>query len=143
MIKINTQTEIDAAELRFDAVRSSGPGGQNVNKLSTCVRLYFDLSASSSLTEAQKERIQGRLSNRISKEGILSLSAQDERSQSANKQLVIQRFQALLAEALFIPKRRKATQVSYHKRQKRKTVRVQQQQKKRSRGNVGHSQWSD
>ena len=143
MIKINTTTEIDPAELRFEAVRSSGPGGQNVNKLSTCVRLYFDLSASLSLTEAQKERIQGRLSNRISKEGVLSLSAQDERSQSANKQLVIARFQALLADALFVHKRRKATKVSYHKRQKRKTARVQAQKKKSSRGNLSHSQWSD
>ncbi len=143
MIKINTNTEIDPAELRFEAIRSSGPGGQNVNKLSTCVRLYFDLSASLSLTEAQKERIQQRLRNRISKEGVLSLSAQDERSQSANKQLVISRFQKLLAEALFIPRRRKATKVSYTKRKKRQTARVQQKQKKSRRGNLSHSQWSD
>lgn len=93
-------------ELDFSFTRSSGPGGQHANKVSTRVELKFDINKSEVLTEDQKEKIIQTLANRISKEGLLTLSAQEERSQIRNKQLVTARFLRLISEALAPEKKR-------------------------------------
>lgn len=136
MLYINHKTVIPAEELIFEAVRSSGPGGQNVNKVNTCVRLSIDIINSPSLTEFQKHRIRSKLHNRMNKAGFLSVTSQDERSQLANKQIALQRLRELIQDALKPKKARKPTQVSRAKVLERKEKKQQHKQKKSTRGNL-------
>ena len=107
-----------SSELFFKNVRSSGKGGQHVNKVSTKVELNFDVQNSQLLSPAQKQLLLSRLQNRISKEGVLRLAAQDERSAVRNQKIVIERFEELIAAALTIRKKRKIRKPSkaYHAR---------------------------
>ena len=98
-------------ELNFKAVRSGGAGGQHVNKVSSKVVLFWPLAESTVFTEEEKSRLARKLSNYISKEGLLILSAEDTRSQVKNKELVIQKLVALLKTALVQQKIRKETKV--------------------------------
>jgi ribosome-associated protein len=93
-------THIPESELSFRYSRSSGPGGQNVNKVATKVTLLFDVRSSPSLTEYQRTLLEQRLANRISKEGILHVTSERHRTRSANQREVVTRFRNLLAEAL-------------------------------------------
>ena len=101
---VNDQLSIPLAELGFRFSRSSGPGGQHVQKTSTRVELLFDVASSPSLTDYQRARIQERLASQIDSAGVLHLVAQSERSQLRNREEVVGRFQALVRGAL---KRRK------------------------------------
>lgn len=112
MIKINERIAITEDELKFTASKSSGPGGQHVNKTSTRVTLWFDVANSQSLTQEDKEQIMDRLGNRINKAGILLVSSQGSRSQSANRELAVERFAELVREALEKVPARKKTRVS-------------------------------
>jgi len=85
-------------EVTYKATRSSGPGGQHVNKTSTRVELVWSVEASSAVSEMEKERLPTNLASRISKEGQLLLSAEDTRSQHKNKAIVTARFVNLIAE---------------------------------------------
>ena len=112
-------------ELQFKAVRSSGAGGQHVNKVSTKVELTFNLMDSSALSENEKERISKKLSTKLTNDGLLLLQEDKTRSQHKNKELVIKRFLALLKEALKVPKKRKKsrpTRSSIEKRLKSKRI---------------------
>ncbi len=106
-------------EVRYRFARSGGPGGQHVNKAETQVELSFDVAHSPSLTEAQRQRLLTRLSNLIDQEGVLHLTAQSERSQWRNRQIVTERFQAVLAAALREPKKRRPTRPTAASRTKR------------------------
>ncbi|WP_177761362.1 alternative ribosome rescue aminoacyl-tRNA hydrolase ArfB [Flavobacterium sp. I3-2] len=106
MNKTQLQTELD-----FKAVRSSGAGGQNVNKVSTKVILNWNSLATSGLSENEIIRIQEKLANRINKEGILILECDETRSQLKNKELVTKRFFFLLENALVVAKKRIATKI--------------------------------
>jgi len=97
------------SELQFKAVRSSGAGGQHVNKVSSKVELSFEINKTNALTTFEKERILEKLSNKINKENILILQCDESRSQHKNKDLVIKRFLELLESALLIPKKRRTT----------------------------------
>lgn len=99
------------SELHYKAVRSSGAGGQNVNKVSSKVVLSFDVGASQSLSEAEKIRIAEKLSTRLTSENILILNADEDRSQLKNKDIVTKRFLDMIHKALVVPKKRKATKV--------------------------------
>ncbi len=99
------------SELTFKAVRSSGAGGQNVNKVSSKVVLTFDLMASNALSEEQKILIQTKIQNRLTSENILILNCDEDRSQLKNKELVIKRFLDLMKKSLIIPKPRKPTKI--------------------------------
>lgn len=99
------------SELTFKAVRSSGAGGQNVNKVSTKVVLTFDLSNSQSLSDDEKGRLQDKLSTKLTVENILILNCDEDRSQLKNKELVIKRFLEIIKKGLHIPKPRKATKI--------------------------------
>jgi ribosome-associated protein len=105
------ETQKIISELQYKAVRSSGAGGQNVNKVSSKVVLTFDLNASNALTEEEKERIKLKLASRLTSEDILILNCDEDRSQLKNKSIVTKRFLELIKNALVIPKIRKATKI--------------------------------
>lgn len=99
------------SELQFKAVRSSGAGGQNVNKVSSKVVLSFDLKNSQALSEEEKLRLETNLSSRLTTDLILILNCDEDRSQLKNKDIVTKRFLELIRKGLIVPKIRKATKV--------------------------------
>lgn len=105
----NNETLIQ--ELTFKAIRSSGAGGQHVNKVSSKMELAFDVMASSVLTEEQKKTIVEKLQYRLTKHHVLILQCDETRSQHKNKELVIQRFFELIRSALVVSKKRIPTKV--------------------------------
>jgi ribosome-associated protein len=119
MIEIDDKTQIDESELSFKASRSSGPGGQNVNKLNTRMTLLFDVAGSTSLSDEQKRRLRSALSTRIDKQGVLRVVSQRFRSQEANRQAAIERFVQLVGEALAPRPVRKKTKVPRAARERR------------------------
>ena len=108
-IVVNSHVIIPAGEVVYRTTRSSGPGGQHVNKAETQVELLFDVAHSPSLNEAQRQRILGRLKNLIDQDGVLHLAAQSERSQLRNREIVTARFREILTAALRVPKKRRPT----------------------------------
>jgi ribosome-associated protein len=112
MIEIGPHLAIPDDELTFVTSRSSGPGGQNVNKLETRVTLLFDVAGSPSLTDEQRQRIADRLSGRINKDGVLRVASQRHRTQAANRQAAVERFVELIGEALARRRRRRPTRPS-------------------------------
>jgi ribosome-associated protein len=119
MIVISNSLSIPEGEVRFTFSRSGGPGGQNVNKLNTRATLWFDINASESLTGRQRELIRARLANRINEAGILSVSSSSHRTQKANREDALRRFQDLLAGATRERRHRKRTKVPRRAREKR------------------------
>lgn len=119
MIPIVEGLAIPDEELVFVASRSGGPGGQNVNKVSSRITLRFNVEESSVLTPEQKKRISGRLASRITKDGILQVTSQRTRSQELNRADAVGRFRALLAAALRKETPRVPTRASKESREKR------------------------
>ncbi len=117
-------------ELQFKAVRSSGAGGQHVNKVSSKVELTFDIPNSKSLSPEEKIRVLKTLSNRLSKEGILRITSGESRSQHTNKERAIKRLIAILKKGLEIQKKRKPSQISRAQKQKRLNQKKKQSEKK-------------
>ena len=105
------ETEKIISELNFKAVRSSGPGGQNVNKVSSKVVLTFDLNNSQALTEEENALISNKLATKLTSDNLLILNCDEDRSQLKNKTIVIKRFIDLVEKAMVIPKKRKATKI--------------------------------
>jgi len=119
MVWIRDDLDIPERELRFTTSRSSGPGGQNVNKVESRVTLHFDIEASESLSDGQRASIRGKLSTRINSDEVLQISSQTHRTQLANRQAVVERFAELIREALRPVKRRKPTKKSRASQQRR------------------------
>jgi ribosome-associated protein len=119
MIEITRDIYIGEDELVFKASRSAGPGGQNVNKLNTRITLLFDVTASRSLSDQQKQQIFSRLSTRIDKNGLLHVASQKFRTQKANRNAAVEKFRSLLAGALKNRPKRKKTRVPFAAKQKR------------------------
>ena len=120
-------------EFKFQTSRSSGPGGQNVNKVSTRVELRFNVMESQLLTEREKEILQIKLATRISQEGILSIAVQIERSQLRNKQLAIEKFFDLVSKALAPIKKRRPTKPSRGAKERRLQAKTEGAQRKARR----------
>lgn len=99
------------SELSFKAVRSSGAGGQNVNKVSSKVVLTFDLNASQALSEEEKLLLTTNIAARLTSENLVILNCDEDRSQLKNKEIVIKRFLEIIKRGLYVPKVRKATKV--------------------------------
>ena len=130
MLRINDDLRIDDDELRFEFARSSGPGGQNVNKVETKVRLLFDLRASRSLDGRQRAVIEERLATRITKAGVLHVTSQRHRNREANRRATIDRFVELLGAALEEDTPRVRTKVPKAVRKKRLESKRRRSQKK-------------
>ncbi|MBC8402544.1 MAG: aminoacyl-tRNA hydrolase [Candidatus Marinimicrobia bacterium] len=109
MIKINKTISIPDDELKFNYTRSSGPGGQNVNKVSSAVYLRFDVRNTSSLTEKIKIRLIELAGKRVSKKGVLIIKAQRYRTQAQNRREAIERLVGLIQSAALKPVYRKKT----------------------------------
>ena len=120
-------------ELEFKAIRSSGPGGQNVNKVNTQVELRFNVKSSNLLSEMEKALILKKLTKRISKEGIIILVSQTRRSQIQNKEESVKKFYDLIEKALKPVKKRVSTSPSYSSVLKRLERKKQKSEKKISR----------
>ena len=135
-IEIEAGTRIPFSEISFTAARSSGPGGQHVNKVSTKVTLLFDLTASASLTPDQKERLRERLGNRINRNGILRVSSQEYRSQGRNRQAATDRFAALIRGALQREKPRRPTRKPWRVRETRLRLKKKRGELKKGRSGV-------
>jgi ribosome-associated protein len=99
------------SEVKYKAVRSSGAGGQNVNKVSSKVVLTFDLSNSQALSEEEKLLLETNLQNRLTADLILILNCDEDRSQLKNKEIVTKRFLDIIKKGLYVPKERKPTKI--------------------------------
>lgn len=122
---------IPVAEYRLEFVRASGPGGQNVNKVSSKAQLRWRVGASRVLTDDQKARVRTVLKNRLTSDDEILVVAADERSQLQNRAQVVARFQTLINQALHLPKKRRATKPTRSSKEKRlHTKRVVSERKK-------------
>jgi ribosome-associated protein len=133
MIPITPRIALDETELLFDFIRASGPGGQNVNKVATAVRLHFDLRNSPSLPPAVRERLARLAGKRLSADGILTILARAARTQEANRQAAIERLVALIREAAVPPTPRTPTKPTIASQRRRLDAKRRQSQRKRDR----------
>jgi ribosome-associated protein len=111
-LEISPSLRLPWAELEYRASRSGGPGGQHVNTSSTRVEVWWDIAGSPSLTEEQRARLLTRLATRLDAAGRLRLVSSGSRSQLRNREEVTARLATIVADALVVPKRRKATKPS-------------------------------
>lgn len=125
--------EILHKEVQYKAVASSGPGGQNVNKVATKVQLYFDMVNSLAFAKAEQERIISKLKNQLTNDGILILGCQESRSQAKNKELVFKKFINTLSKAALKPKIRKKRTIPKAVKRKRLNDKKKQSEKKKDR----------
>jgi len=135
-IQITSDLLIPIREIQFRFTRSGGPGGQNVNKVSTRVDLIFDIVSSGSMNEEQKGVILSTLRTRIDRGGVLRLTVQESRSQMRNRELALERFALLLREALRPRKRRKKTKPTTTSRRARIASKTRRGVTKKLRGRI-------
>jgi len=119
MIRVTDTISLDESELEESFVRSSGPGGQNVNKLSTAVQLRFDVRRSRSLPNDVAIRLMGIAGSRLTKDGVLVLIAQNQRTQERNRSDARERLIAMIKEAAVRPVPRRATKPSKSQKRER------------------------
>ncbi len=123
-------------ELQFKASRSSGSGGQHVNKVATKVILSLNIPASKGLSEEEKKSILTKLANRINQEGILSVQSQNSRSQAQNRREALDKLQFYLEEAIKVPKKRKPVKMPRAIKEKRLRDKQFKSEKKEWRGKI-------
>lgn len=136
MLIINETISIADWELTEQFVRSSGPGGQNVNKVSTAVELRFEAERSPHLTPAVKARLKRLAGRRWTNEGAIVLQVEDTRSQAQNREIARDRLIELIRAALVVPKRRIATKPTYGSIQRRLVAKKVRAGVKTARGTV-------
>ncbi|NIZ09706.1 alternative ribosome rescue aminoacyl-tRNA hydrolase ArfB [Pseudooceanicola sp. HF7] len=134
MLRINDKITIEEWELMEQFVRASGPGGQNVNKVSSAVELRFEAERSPNLPDAVKRRLRRIAGRRWTKEGAVVIQVQEERSQARNREIARERLAELIAKALVVPKRRVPTKVSANQKRKRVEAKKQRAEVKEKRG---------
>jgi ribosome-associated protein len=133
MIEITAEIYLDDDELIWEFVRSSGPGGQKVNKVSTAVQLRFDVLNSPSIADDVKERLLQIAGKRATVEGILIINARRYRSQGRNREDALERLIGLIQDAVDIPQPRKSTKPSKASKNRRREEKYRQSVKKRLR----------
>lgn len=120
MLVDDIRERIPERSLRLTYTRSGGPGGQNVNKVSTRATLWFDVAGSEVVTTTEKARLREKLAGRINAQGVMRVTSTRHRTRVANRRAVIERFYELLAEALTPPRRRHATRVPKSAKRRRR-----------------------
>lgn len=136
-MKVAVKYVIPMQELEFRHIRSPGPGGQNVNKVATAVELRFDVNASNGLPLDVKQRMHQHFGNRISKDGVLVISAHRYRSQERNRQDAIERLLNMIASVAAPPTPRRATKPTRASRQRRVESKQHRAQTKQQRQRPG------
>jgi len=136
MIRLTDDIVVSDNDIAYRFSRSTGPGGQNVNKLNTRVTLLFDVADSRALTDKQKKRVLTRMSSRISKDGFLKVVSQRHRTQQANRKAALKRLAELLTRALEEKPVRKPTAAPYAAKQKRLRHKRRRSELKRQRKSV-------
>ena len=137
MIHITDNISLHENEIKLEFIRASGPGGQNINKVSSAVQLRFDAARSPALSEAIRTRLKQIAGHRMTADGILVIKAQRHRTQDRNREDAINRLIALLRQAAHIPKQRRRTKPSAAARQKRLAAKRRRGEIKRGRRSVG------
>ncbi|MEM7131557.1 MAG: alternative ribosome rescue aminoacyl-tRNA hydrolase ArfB [Chloroflexota bacterium] len=135
MLQISSRVSIPFNEIELDAVRAQGAGGQNVNKVASAIHLRFDIQASS-LPELYKERLLKLTDHRITKEGVVIIKAQSNRTQEKNREEALSRLQQLIKSVMQTPKKRKPTKPSQSAKQRRLEQKKKRGQVKALRGKI-------
>jgi ribosome-associated protein len=128
------RVRIPDSELKVAFVRATGPGGQNVNKVSTAVQLRFDINQSPSLTDAMKNRLRTLAGNRATQDGVLMITAREHRTQEANRTEARARLDDLIARAQVVPKTRRPSRPTLGSKLRRLTAKLQRSSSKKLRG---------
>jgi ribosome-associated protein len=136
VLKINDVIDIPVDEINFSAVRSSGAGGQNVNKVATAIHLRFDSAASPTLPDYVKERLVALGDRRITPNGVVIIKAREHRTQERNRQAAMERLRELILTVLVEKKRRRPTKPSRRSLQKRIDGKRRRGDLKQSRSNI-------
>jgi len=139
-LEVTPSVVIPDTDLSFAFVRASGPGGQNVNKVSSAVQLRFDMQGSTALSDAVKSRLRSLAGRRVTDDGAILIIARNQRSQDQNRREALERLAELIQRALVVPKARRATKPTRASRERRLDTKSRQQQTKQRRNKV---RWDD
>ena len=139
-LEINPNLVIPDSDLSFAFIRASGPGGQNVNKVSSAVQLRFDMAGTTALSDAVKSRLRALAGRRVTDDGAILITARNQRSQDHNRREALERLADLISKALVVPKTRKATKPTRASKERRLESKTRQQQTKKARRSV---RWDD
>jgi len=135
MIRITNTFAIPESEIEESFVHSSGPGGQNVNKVATAVQLRFDINESKSLPKRVKQRLSRLARNKITTDGVLMIESQEHRTQAKNRQTAREKFAQLIREVLKPPRKRKKTKPTRTSNERRLESKYIRARKKKLRKN--------
>ena len=143
MIHISNTITLDDNDIQMDFIRASGPGGQNVNKVSSAVQLRFDAAGCATLNDSIRQRLKKIAGKRMTAEGTLIIKAQRYRSQEQNRQDAIDRLVAMIRQSIQVPKYRRPTKPSKASKRRRLTAKRRRSDLKRQRRRVHNTLDSD